>query len=139
MVKISIEYTGDLHCVAKHEPSGSVIGTDAPKDNEGKGEAFSPTDLLGAALGTCIATVMGIYAKRKGLDLKGMTVDVKKEMVSDPVRRIGRLSVDVKMPSGLPLEEKEKFVKIAHTCPVHKSLHPDIQMPITFHWPQAIA
>lgn len=132
---ISIEYTGDLHCVAKHGPSGEIISTDAPKDNEGKGEAFSPTDLLGAALGTCIATVMGIYARRKEIDLRGMRVEVQKEMTSDPVRRIGRLSVEIHMPSSLPEGEKEKLIKIAHTCPVHKSLHPDIQMPITFYWP----
>lgn len=135
MVAISIEYTGDLHCVAKHGPSGEIISTDAPKDNEGKGETFSPTDLLATSLGTCIGTVMGIYARRKGIDLKSMLLEVKKEMTNDPVRRIGRLSVDIHMPISLSEEEREKFLKIAHTCPVHKSLHPDIQTPIIFHWP----
>jgi len=88
MVEIDIEYEGDLHCRAMHGPSSAVLSTDAPKDNQGKGEAFSPTDLLATALGACMMTVMGIYARTKGVDLKGTHVHVTKEMVADPRRRV---------------------------------------------------
>src|SRR5208283_3964297 len=102
MVKMSIVYEGQLRCVLTHEPSGSVIRTDAPKDNMGKGEAFSPTDLLAAALGSCMLTMMGIAAARHNIDLKGTTVDVSKEMATSPVRRIGEISVIFHMSPGVP-------------------------------------
>src|SRR5208283_1814359 len=106
MVKMSIVYEGQLRCVLTHEPSGSLIRTDAPKDNMGKGEAFSPTDLLAAALGSCMLTVMGIAAARHNIDLKGTTVDVTKEMVTAPVRRIGKISVILNMASGIPQDKR---------------------------------
>src|SRR5213596_4384234 len=83
MVKVSIKYTGALHCDATHGPSQSRLATDAPTDNKGKGEAFSPTDLVATALGSCISTTMGIKAEELGVNLKGMTVNVKKEMSKD--------------------------------------------------------
>src|SRR5436190_18487821 len=97
MVKVSVNYTGNLHCDATHGPSQSKIATDAPADNQGKGEAFSPTDLVATALGTCIATTMAIVAERHQVELKGMTVRVSKEMASDP-RRISRLTTEVHIP-----------------------------------------
>lgn len=133
MVAMTIQYQGDLHCEATHGPSGTRISTDAPLDNHGRGESFSPTDLVGAALGSCILTVMGIIAARLEVDLTGAEAKIEKEMSSDP-RRIGRLSVHLHMPHALPTDTQTKLERTAHTCPVHKSLHPDIQMPMIFHW-----
>ena len=135
MVGMKVEYVGDLRCRAVHGPSGSVIETDAPLDNHGKAERFSPTDLVGAALASCIATVMGIVAQRHNWDLRGMTIDVTKEMSATPPRRIAKLTVDLKMPLNLPAGDRDQLERAAHTCPVHKSLHPDIEAPIVFHWP----
>jgi len=132
MVKMKIVYEGQLRCVLTHEPSGSVIHTDAPKDNMGKGEAFSPTDLVAAALGSCMLTIMGMTAGRHNIDLKGATVDVSKEMVPAPARRIGSISVTFHMPSGIPQDKRSMLEAAAHSCPVHKSLHPDVQTPIQF-------
>jgi len=132
MVKMSIVYEGSLRCALTHEPSGSVIHTDAPKDNMGKGEAFSPTDLLAAALGSCMLTVMGIAAARHNIDLKGTTVEVSKEMVTAPVRRIGSISVTLHIAPGIPQDKRTMLEAAAHSCPVHKSLHPDVQTPIQF-------
>ena len=135
MVKMKIVYEGQLRCVLTHEPSGSVIHTDAPKDNMGQGEAFSPTDLVAAALGSCMLTIMGIVAGRHHIDLKGTTVEVTKEMVSVPVRRIGGITVIFHMPSGIPQDKRAMLEAAAHSCPVHKSLHPDVQTPIQFIYP----
>ena len=135
MVEIEIDYQGELHSRAVHGPSSAALETDAPKDNEGKGEAFSPTDLLATALGSCMMTVMGIVARRRGWPLEGATVRVEKHMATDPVRRVGRLVVDFRMPEGLPDEAHAILERAAHTCPVHKSLHPDIAVETTFHWP----
>ncbi len=132
MVKATIEYLGDLHCVATHGPSGRTLDTDAPKDNEGRGESFSPTDLVATALGSCMATVMGIYAKRKGIDLRGMKIEVTKEMTQTPPRRIARLAVEIRMPSALPRDPALEHAAL--TCPVHHSLHPDVEKPVVFHW-----
>src|SRR6266705_4579978 len=95
MVNVSIKYTGDLHCDATHGPSQSKIATDAPTDNKGKGEAFSPTDLVATALGTCMSTIMGMKADELGVDLRGMTVSVRKEMSKDAPRRIVGLGSEV--------------------------------------------
>ena len=135
MVKSKIVYEGQLRCVLTHEPSGSVIHTDAPKDNMGKGEAFSPTDLVAAALGACMLTVMGIIAARHNIELKGATIDVSKEMVTSGVRRIGSISVNIHMPSGIPQDKRTMLEAAAHSCPVHKSLHPDVQIPVKFVYP----
>ena len=132
MVKINILYEGQLHCSLTHEHSGSTIQTDAPKDNMGRGEAFSPTDLVAAALGSCMLTVMGIAAAKHNIDLKGTTVEVSKEMITSPVRRIGSISVILHMAPGIPQEKRAILEAAAHSCPVHKSLHPDVQTPIQF-------
>lgn len=134
MVQINIVYQGELRCEAVHEQSGTVLVTDAPKDNQGKGESFSPTDLVATALGSCILTVMGIAARTMQIDLQGTKVSVSKEMVVKPVRRIGKLAVVVDVPLKLDAAQQQKLIDIAHTCPVHQSLHPDVQMPIEFHW-----
>jgi len=134
MVKIEIEYTGGLRCSARHEPSKSRLITDAPVDNHGKGESFSPTDLVATALGTCMATLMGIFAERHHLDLTGMKVTVVKEMAAQPVRRIARLSTDIVVPLPRSLPQREALEKAALTCPVHHSLHPEVEKPVTFHW-----
>src|SRR5215469_5824866 len=97
MVKIEIAYQGQLHCDAVHGPSGAKLSTDAPKDNHGKGESFSPTDLVATALGTCMLTVMGIVAQRHDISLQGATVSVVKDMATAPARRIGRLTVDIRV------------------------------------------
>jgi len=132
MVNMKIVYEGQLHCALTHEPSGSVINTDAPKDNMGRGEAFSPTDLVAAALGSCMLTVMGIAAARHNIDLKGTKVEVSKAMVAAPVRRIGSIGVILHMAPGIPQDKRSMLEAAAHSCPVHKSLHPDVQTPIQF-------
>jgi len=134
MVAIQLEYQGDLHCTAVHGPSGTTLSTDAPKDNQGRGESFSPTDLVATALGTCMLTVMGIMARTLNVDIAGSTATVEKEMASAPVRMIQRLTVKIHIPGPISDDNKLKLERAAHTCPVHKSLHPDVQMPIEFTW-----
>ncbi len=125
----TIHYEGNLRCNAIHLQSGSPIETDAPTDNKGKGERFSPTDLVCTALGTCMITTMAIRVADKGIELKGTTVEVKKHMLANP-RRIGRIEVVVTYPAGLQLSEEDKiFLKdIGDNCPVMKSIHPDIEV-----------
>src|SRR3954470_1435954 len=134
MVKITGEYQGELHCVARHEPSGSTLVTDAPKDNQGRGEAFSPTDLVATALATCIATTMAIVARKQGIELKGLRYEVTKEMSTDAPRRILRLATTV----WLPMPKTEALATVlehaAHHCPVHQSLHPSVEKPVVFYW-----
>ena len=134
MVKISIEYTGDLHCDATHGPSKSKLATDAPEDNKGKGAAFSPTDLVATALGTCMSTIMGMKAEELGLDLRGMTVSVQKEMSPDGPRRIVGLpsEVHIPLPAGCP--QRQVLEQAALNCPVHKSLPNEIKRPTKFFW-----
>ena len=134
MVTIQVEYQGDLHCKAVHGPSGTELNTDAPKDNQGRGESFSPTDLVATALGTCMLTIMGTMARTLNLDIVGTTATVDKEMTSTPPRMIKSLTVKIHVPHSLSPEEKTKLERAAHTCPVHKSLHPDVQTPIEFTW-----
>ncbi|MXO90290.1 OsmC family protein [Pontixanthobacter aquaemixtae] len=133
MVAIKIEYVGNLHCQATHAPSGSQLTTDAPADNMGKGEAFSPTDLVATALGTCILTVMGTKAQSMDIDLSGSTVVVEKEMASGP-RRIGRLATSIVIPHQVSERDRKVLEAAAFTCPVHKSMSPDVEMPIAFEW-----
>src|SRR5437868_15176477 len=125
MVKVDIEYTGNLHCDATHGPSQSKIPTDAPADNKGKGEAFSPTDLVATAPGTCISTTMGIKAESLGVDLRGMKVSVQKEMSSDAPRRIASLpsEVHIRLPPDSP--HRELLDQTAHSRPVHQSFQPE--------------
>lgn len=134
MVEIQMTYEGQLRCAATHGPSGNLLHTDAPKDNMGKGEAFSPTDLVATALGTCMLTTMAIAAQRHGIRFEGATAKVGKEMVTSPLRRIGRLVVEIAVPMDHSPEDQRRLRAAALSCPVHKSLHPDVQVPITFFW-----
>jgi putative redox protein len=134
MTHMEFRYLGNLRCEAKHGPSGQTLVTDAPPDNQGRGEAFSPTDLVGAALGTCVLTLMGIVAQRHQLDLSGATAAVSKEMVTGPQRRIGKLLVSVHVPREFAPEDRARLERAALSCPVHRSLHPEIEAPITFHY-----
>jgi putative redox protein len=134
MVKIEVAYEGDLHTSALHGPSGAKLATDAPVDNEGRGESFSPTDLLATSLGACMLTVMGILARRKGWDMRGARVSVEKHMQTQPIRRVGRLALRFDMPAGIPGEARTLLERAADTCPVHKSLHPDVVVDVSFHW-----
>ena len=134
MVNVSIEYTGDLHCDAVHGPSHAKISTDAPTDNRGKGESFSPTDLVATALGTCISTTMGLRADQLGVDLRGMTVSVQKEMSKEGPRRIVGLPSEVHIPLPASSAHREALEKAALNCPVHKSLPPEIDRPTKFFW-----
>ncbi len=133
-VEITAEYTGQLGVLATHGPSGAQLTTDAPTDNGGKGESFSPTDLVATALGTCVLTILGLVAERHGLDLKGSTIHVTKEMVTAPIRRIGGLKTVVTIPPGAVADPqmRERLEAAARKCPVHQSLHPDIDAPIEF-------
>ena len=134
MVEIKIKYEGQLHCSATHGPSGTVLTTDAPKDNMGKGESFSPTDLVATALGTCIVTTMGIVAQRNNLDISGTTVRVEKHMTTTPPRRIAEMPVEIHVPHALSEADRARLESAAHKCPVHASLHPDVKAPIIFKW-----
>jgi putative redox protein len=135
MVQIDSTYLGDLLCRAEHAPSGVTLTTDAPEDNHGEGRSFSPTDLVATALGTCIATILGIQADKHDLDLDGIEISVEKEMASDP-RRIDTLRTEVTMPVSLDDGMRERLERAARHCPVDESIHPDINAPITFHWPE---
>lgn len=134
MSQFTIDYTGDLHCQAKHGPSGAIIETDAPVDNHGKGAAFSPTDLASTSLGLCMMTVMGIAAKARDIDLIGSTMVVRKIMATDAPRRIGRIEVDVTIPLPSDHPHRELLEHAGRNCPVALSLHPTIEQKITFQW-----
>src|ERR1700709_2025588 len=115
MVAIELEYQGDLHCKAVHGPSGTALSTDAPKDNQGRGESFSPTDLVATALGSCILTVMGIMARSLGVGIAGTTATVEKEMANAPVRMIQRLAVKIHVPHPISEEHRQRLETAAHT------------------------
>lgn len=134
MVEIQISYQGQLRCQAVHGPSGTSLATDAPTDNMGRGETFSPTDLVATGLGACMLTIMGIVAQRQGIDLSGSSVRVVKEMAAAPVRRIARLAVEITVPQKLSEDDCRRLEHAAQACPVHRSLHPDIDVPVTFRW-----
>ena len=135
-VEISVDYSGQLHCEATHGPSGETLSTDAPTDNGGKGESFSPTDLVATALGTCVMTILGLVAQRHGLELNGTKIIVTKEMVADPVRRIGTLKTFVTIPADAVTDAamRSRLEAAARKCPVHQSLHPEIDAPIDFEY-----
>jgi putative redox protein len=137
MVPISIAYQGTLRCTVTHDNSGTEIVTDAPKDNYGKGESFSPTDLIAAALGSCMITTMGIVAQKEKLnvDLNGTTIAVEKHMSTDAPRRIIRLAANFRFPPGVSLQYRPRLKEIGDTCPVAKSLHPEIQLDISYNYP----
>ena len=132
MVQIDITYQGGLRCEAVHGPSGAKLVTDAPVDNQGKGESFSPTDLVATGLGVCIPTIMGIMAEREKIDLTGIRITVQKEMSAELPRRIAKLSVRIVMPRGLTEQQKAKLERAAYTCPVHQTLQGNVEMPIEF-------
>jgi putative redox protein len=138
MIEIDINYDGDLHCTARHGPSRTELQTDAPKDNHGRGESFSPTDLLATALGTCMATTMGILARKQGWDLTGLQVNVIKEMTSNPPRKVARLSTCLVIPAAttrkLSTDARAQLEHAAHTCPVKLSLADAVEVHVTFDW-----
>lgn len=134
MVKINLNYQAGLRCSAKHAPSGNILTTDAPVDNNGKGETFSPTDLVATALGACMATVMGIVAERKEISLEGLNVEVRKHMSEDSPRRISKLEVDINMPLPATHPERKLLESAARGCPVHHSLHPEIEIVFKWTW-----
>lgn len=135
MITSKVEYTGGLRTKAVHLASENEIITDAPKDNNGKGEAFSPTDLVATALANCMLTVMGILSTKEGITpIDGATAEVTKVMYADP-RRIGEIHVNLQMPKGnFSEKEKKMYEHTAHTCPVAKSLHPDLKQVIVLNW-----
>ncbi len=137
-VEINITYEGGLHCTATHGPSRNTLTTDAPVDNGGKGAAFSPTDLVATALGTCMATVMDLVARRNNLDIAGLQIQVIKEMTADPVRRIGSLKTRLVFPQGRPLSaaDRAKLEAAARACPVKQSLHAEVKTPMEFVYPE---
>jgi uncharacterized OsmC-like protein len=135
MVTIKSTYNGGLRTSAQHLASGNTIITDAPVDNNGKGEAFSPTDLVCAALGSCMMTIMGIVANRAAIDIEGIDIEIQKIMAAEP-RRIAEVVLNFTMPAGKTYTDKEKAMleNAARTCPVALSLHPDIKQTITFRY-----
>jgi putative redox protein len=135
MMTSTVIYEGELRTVARHNASGTLIETDAPVDNQGKGERFSPTDLVATALGTCMLTIMGMKARDLDLNLKGTRIEIQKTMKADP-RRISGISLTFYLPSGLHLSEKNKVIlqRSAETCPVMYSIHPDIDVQLNFNW-----
>ena len=131
----SIVYKGHLRCECTHVQSGTVIETDAPTDNRGKGERFSPTDTVCVALATCIVTSMALKATDMEINLADTTIAVTKHMLSDP-RRIGKIDVILNFPSSLQLEEKDRIIlqRVGDNCPVVKSLHPDLEVNVEYNW-----
>jgi putative redox protein len=134
MTKMTMTYEGDLRVRTRHELSGAELITDAPPDNQGMGRSFSPTDLTAASLGTCMITLMGIVARRRDIDLSGLSLTVTKEMITEPVRRIGVITIDFEMPAGIADEDRTRLVRAAEGCPVIKSLHPDVKVISNYNW-----
>ena len=134
MVTIEIDYQGGLRCGAKHGPSGAQIETDAPVDNHGKGEAFSPTDLCASSLGVCMLTILGIAADKHGVDVRGAKGVVGKEMSPDLPRRIAKITVDLEIPLPEDHPHRAALEAAAMSCPVHHSLHPDIEKVVSWRW-----
>ena len=132
-VKISGKYLGNKKVELRHDDSGVTLTTDAPLDHAGEGRSFSPTDLLTAALGSCVMTVMAIVAERDGINLTGMNMRAEKIMTGSP-RRIGEMLVDIQMPSSLTQAEREKLERVAKTCPVHQSLAAEISVKLNFSY-----
>ena len=134
MVQIQIRYEGGLRTRATHGPSGTELVTDAPVDNQGKGESFSPTDLVATAVGSCMLTIMGIVAERHGWDLVGAEATAVKSMAADPARRISQVEVVIRVPAALDEKAQKALEKAAHTCPVHVTLGDRVEMPVRFEW-----
>lgn len=134
MVEMTLVYEGGLHTQALHGPSCAAIETDAPVDNQGKGEAFSPTDLLATSLASCMLTTMAIVGDREGWCIDGARARVEKHMELEPRRRVGRLVVDLTLPGGLPEVARTRLEETARGCPVAASIHPDLQVDLTMRW-----
>lgn len=134
MVHIEATYQGGLHCQAQHGPSRATIATDAPVDNQGRGESFSPTDLVATALGTCILTTMGIVAQREGIAIEGSRVSVDKEMNTAGPRRIARLIVKLELSIPRSADPKGVIAAVAQACPVSRSLDPNVKVDVTIVW-----
>ena len=130
-VEITGRYTGNLKMELTHGPSKATLKTAAPVDNKGDGSSFSPTDLVAAALGSCMVTTMGIVAEREGIDFRAASFRVEKHMQSDP-RRIAALPVVIHLPRSLTPDQRTKLERAAHTCPVHRSLLPEIEKQVEF-------
>jgi putative redox protein len=135
MVEINITYEGGLHCKAVHGPSGAVVVTDAPVDNHGKGEGFSPTDLAAASLGVCLLTVMGIACQDRNIKMKGTTCRIEKHMSSDTPRRIIKIVADINFLKGIPFDKRGLLEAVALHCPVAKSLNQDMEVIMNFNFP----
>ena len=130
MTRISCRYTGDLHCTAEHGPSRVVLHTDAPPDHDGRGESFSPTDLLATALGTCILTVMGITAKRRNWMVADAEASVEKIMSQTGQRKVETLRVWITLPPGLTEEQVQLFKRVVNDCPVKRNLEPSMTIDL---------
>ncbi len=135
MAAINGKYLGGLRVEAKHEQSGATLITDAPTDNHGQGQSFSPTDLCSLSLGACALTIMGIFAQAHGLDIEGTTFAVTKIMSANAPRRIAKIEVVFTFPDkGYSDKDKKSLERAALTCPVHHSLGPDVEQSISFVW-----
>ena len=134
MVEMKLVYEGGLHTQSSHGPSGTTLETDAPVDNQGKGEAFSPTDLLATSLASCMLTTMAISGGREGWILEGARARVEKHMALEPRRRVGRVVVELEMPAGIPETAREALTAAAEGCPVACSIHPDLAVDLSIDW-----
>ncbi len=135
MVKSTGIYQGELNCQLTHGPSGQLVETDAPRDNHGRGQAFSPTDLTAASFASCMVTTMAIAARTKlGLDIPGLRWEVAKEMSTDAPRRIVRLATEIWLPFSRSIDPEGVLEAAALNCPVQHSLNPYIDRPVVFHW-----
>jgi putative redox protein len=135
----TVIYEGELRTVAQHVASGTLIETDAPTDNQGRGERFSPSDLVATALGSCMLTIMGMKARDLNIDLKGTRIEIQKVMKAEP-RRISAISLTFHLPEQFQLSEKNKLVlqRAAETCPVIYSINPEIDVQVNYNWPKVI-
>ena len=130
MPTVSCRYRGELRCEATHHGSGAVLITDAPIDNAGKGEEFSPTDLLATSVATCMLTIMGITAKSRNWSIEGSTADVEKQMTQSGTRKVEKLRVHLKLPQQLSNEQRSLLQRVAEQCPVKRSLDPSIHLEL---------
>ncbi|AGH94678.1 OsmC family protein [Pseudobdellovibrio exovorus] len=133
MVRMTATYLGEKHCKVEHEPSKTLLDTDAPKDNQGRGESFSPTDLVATALGTCVLTTMAIMAEKDGVSLIGSRMSVEKVMSAAP-RKIASLKTIIELPTSIPTDYREKLEASGNNCPVKRSLHPEVQADIEYRY-----
>jgi putative redox protein len=135
MVAQSLTYIGGLRCELTHTPSKTKLITDAPTDNHGRGESFSPTDLVISALASCIVTTMAIGVEPEGLNLHGTAIHAEKHMSTDPPRRISKIVMKLDFAKGIPQNQRSRLEHIARTCPVQRSIHPDIVVELVFNYP----